>query len=229
MVTSYNSQYRKHFKGPRWDDFAVGEYDQKLNYRLGRRSVEHQHQPLIWDSSESDQGNEVENETQANGISNEGEKTQQTSGNAVEVDRSTAEHKPQSINPRSRIKTKRRKRASKYKHKTIKAEANQPAAPTQIKKEPFVPYGWANKAPIDKKYTYNVRASPEEVYPASLRALKRRELEVRRKLEENQKTARKKEMLNKTFFIQGRVSPTFLTEYQRSYCTQDGAKTGYVR
>lgn len=51
MMTIY-TQYTKHFKGPKWDSFAINEYNRKLAYRIGRRSVEQRHESFVWDTSE---------------------------------------------------------------------------------------------------------------------------------------------------------------------------------
>ena len=67
-----------------------------------------------------------------------------------------------------------------------------------------------------------------KVYPAALRALKRRELDMRRKLENQKQTARERELMKEKFVHLGRVSSTCLTEYQRSYCLQNDVNEEYV-
>jgi hypothetical protein len=68
-----------------------------------------------------------------------------------------------------------------------------------------------------------------QVYPASLRALKRRELDIVRRLEENKKKAQlESEIIKEKFFDLSHISPMFMTEYQSSYCNMSGEKTGYV-
>lgn len=233
MVT-YSSQYRKHYKSPHWDDFAVREYSRKLDYRIGRRSVEHQHQPWCWDSEdekkhepellEKSSSKEIKKRYQTPTVNHRKETSDEedkgTKDAAEEPAPNTKQNQKENSMTRPR-KTRRRRRASESKSKREVSTSKQ--------KEPFVSYGWANEGPIEKKYTYNVKASPKEVYPAALRALKRRELEVRRKLLENQeKAARKQELMKEKFFNHGHMSPLFLTEYQRSYCFQNDVKTGYV-
>ena len=176
MVTLYNSQYRKHYKSPHWDDFEVDEYCRKLDYRVGRRSVEHRHVPWCWDSeedeiSEVDQiaslpaSNKVEqrrsqtaSDHKRKGISNEAKKT------AEEAPASAVEHQSkQNSNARHR-KTRSKKRATtKTKSKDKDVTAGSTSNVSKNQREPFVSYGWANEGPMEKKYTYNVKANPKEV------------------------------------------------------------------
>ena len=68
-----------------------------------------------------------------------------------------------------------------------------------------------------------------QVYPASLRALKRRELDITKRLEENQKKAQlEREIIKEKFFNLSHISPMFMTEYRSSYCNRGGGKAGYV-
>ena len=68
-----------------------------------------------------------------------------------------------------------------------------------------------------------------QVYPASLRALKRRELDITKRLEENKKNAQiERDIMKEKFFNLSHISPMFMTEYQRSYCSMGDGNNGYV-
>ena len=167
MVT-YSSQYRKHYKSPHWDDFAVREYSRKLDYRIGRRSVEHQHQPWCWDSEdekkhepellEKSSSKEIKKRYQTPTVNHRKETSDEedkgTKDTAEEPAPNTKQNQKENSMTRPR-KTRRRRRASESKSKREVSTSKQ--------KEPFVSYGWANEGPIEKKYTYNVKASPKEV------------------------------------------------------------------
>ena len=207
MVTVY-TQYRKHFKGPRWDDFAVSEYNRKRDYRIGRRSVEHRHQPLEWDSSESENSDvdfetkrETKTQSQRAGIShlsdekrarkkdiaNEnlaGKRLKEVDKPPVHVktvkqawgtehdERFNKEMAAQSTHGKH-SKHRQRKRKKRGKCKTEeegKSLVNDREG--QNERVPFVSYGWANDAPIEKKYTHNVRADAKDVSGVVVRGLK---------------------------------------------------------
>lgn len=48
----YRSAYQRYYRQPRWDESSVEEYQQKMQYRADRRSIEHQHQAWLWDSDD---------------------------------------------------------------------------------------------------------------------------------------------------------------------------------
>ena len=62
-----------------------------------------------------------------------------------------------------------------------------------------------------------------------MRALKRRELEIKRKQFENQEKATiiERELAKERLLKASEVSSVFFTEYQRSYCMQTDGKLGY--
>lgn len=69
----------------------------------------------------------------------------------------------------------------------------------------------------------------QQVYPASLRALKRREVDIAKRLAEHKKAHLEyDERTKEKFFNLSQVSPVFITEYQRSFCNIASDKTGYV-
>lgn len=173
MVTLYNSQYRKHYKSPHWDDFELDEYCRKLDYRVGRRSVEHRHEPWCWDS-EDDEISEVDQIITASlPVSNEVEQRRSQTGSdhkrkgISNEEKRAAEEAPavehrlkQNSNVRHR-KTRSKKSRAKSKDKQLTAGSTSNVSKNQ--RAPFVPYGWANEGPMEKKYTYNVKADPKEV------------------------------------------------------------------
>ena len=189
MVTIY-TQYRKHFKDPRWDDFAISEYNRKRDYRIGRRSVEHRHEPLEWDSSDSDDETQRESKTlrQAgtSNLSDEKRARNRDSANKnlagkglIEVDKPPVKQAwkgeqniDEHFNKEMATQTTHRRHSKHRKSKRKKREKckieDQGKRLVDEKEEPnervpFVSYGWANEAPIEKKYTHNVRAHPKDV------------------------------------------------------------------
>lgn len=55
----FKSAYQRSFRGPKWDDFTVDEFQRKNQYRADRRSVEHQHQAWLWDSDGEEDVEEI--------------------------------------------------------------------------------------------------------------------------------------------------------------------------
>lgn len=55
----FKSAYQRSFRGPKWDNFTVDEFQKKLQYRADRRSIEHQHQAWIWDSDSEEDVEEI--------------------------------------------------------------------------------------------------------------------------------------------------------------------------
>ena len=184
MVTIF-TQYRKHFKGPRWDDFAINEYNRKKDYRIGRRSVEHRHQPLEWDSYESENSSDVDDEIDAKraGISSEmrvkkrDETNKKLAGKPAKQAWEAEAYAPDGHERLSkeiatqtthRTHSKRRNRRKKS-GKCVKTEEKGEVLVGRDSRErpnervPFVSYGWANDAPVGKKYTHNVKAHPKDV------------------------------------------------------------------
>ena len=199
-MASVHSQYRRHFKSPSWDDFAISEYNRKRDYRIGRRSVEHRHQPLEWDSYESENSDDnveskhekLEKETQRHAakpskderterrvckdksskeLSDPGKRPAKQAWAEVELEDSNVckerfnkEMTTQTIN-RKQSKHRKSKGNKKAKSKTEgdgRKWVNE-GERLNDRVPPFVSYGWANDAPIEKKYTHNVRADPKDV------------------------------------------------------------------
>ena len=184
----YDSQYRKHFKDPHWDQFAVNEYTRKLDYRIGRRSVEHFHEPWSWDSeleessfegsdagrcvghTDSSRVNERLKRTERAGQRREAlkEKDVNDDERVVKIPKGEVQKKKhrEKLKERQQEMESKQERHQRRKPKweiLIKNATTKNKTEIPVKKEPFVSYGWANAATIDKKYNYNVRASPNEV------------------------------------------------------------------
>lgn len=64
----FTSAYRRFYKKPLWDDFGVQEWERKLQYRSDRRSLEHRHEPWLWDSDTDEEDvEEVESQNHDGG------------------------------------------------------------------------------------------------------------------------------------------------------------------
>ncbi|XP_028396054.1 centriole, cilia and spindle-associated protein-like [Dendronephthya gigantea] len=254
-----HTQYRKQYKGPSWDDFALNEYNRKKDYRIGRRSVEHRHEPFEWDDSSDSEISDVEFEgtptnaqpqkqtkrlssykTARNGDYGGRDLTGENSkGDVPSVKKAWEISEPnddERVYSQKATQTTHQKRRKNIKRKKAAKCTKKDREESFVKdvgrgdeRVPFVSYGWANDAPIERKYTHNVRANAKDVYPASLRALKRRELDIAKRLQENKKKAQlDEEITREKFFNLRDISPMFMTEYQRSFCNIGGEKTGYV-
>ena len=177
MVTIH-SQYRKHFKGPRWDDFAISEYNRKRDYCIGRRSVEHSHQPLEWDSDDSQnsdsdfatkptpkQAGSTNKNSSAKRL-NEVEKPHRKLAweTAEGVNMNNGAHKEMATQTSHRKHSKHRKSKRKKREKSKTEQGKGLVNKEKLgERVPFVSYGWANNAPIEKKYTHNVKANAKDV------------------------------------------------------------------
>ena len=177
MVTIH-SQYRKHFKGPRWDNVAISEYNRKKDYCIGRRSVEHSHQPLEWDTDDSENSDgdlETKPKLRQVGYTNKTSNANRLAETEKAVrkqawDRVEDVNKNNSANKEMATQTSHRKhskhRKSKRKREKSAAEEGKGLVSNKErlgKRVPFICYGWANNAPIEKKYTHNVRADSKDV------------------------------------------------------------------
>ena len=181
MVTVY-TQYRKHFKGPRWDELAISEYNRKKDYCIGRRSVEHRHQPLEWDSYESENSNDVDEYETRRDASRQAEissemrtrkrdKTNKTFAakpvkQAWEAEKNAHErfNKETATQTTHRTHSKHRRSKRKKNGKSVDERKGLVGGREQANERvPFLSYGWANDAPVEKKYTHNVRAHPKDV------------------------------------------------------------------
>ncbi|XP_067031615.1 centriole, cilia and spindle-associated protein-like [Acropora muricata] len=122
-------------------------------------------------------------------------------------------HRPSKKNYRSRSTSPGKKRLAK----------------NERNKVPFLPYGMANEGPVDMWKTHNVLASKAEVYPAALRAQKRRQEEIKMKAEIREEAARKKELPGHFDADIAFPKSWWLTEYQRNYCREEDVKRHFLR
>lgn len=189
MVTVY-SQYRKHFKDPLWDEFAISEYNRKKDYRIGRRSVEHRHQPLQWDSSGSDVDTEsaIATHTDAriddlphksrhrfaktNGEAKGSNEVYKPSEHIRQARRSDSDQRlikeiTTQTTKRQHSKHYRKSKRSKTRRKRINNKDDGQCLISDNQelngRVPFAAYGWANQAPLGEKYTHNVKANRNDV------------------------------------------------------------------
>lgn len=128
--------------------------------------------------------------------------------------------RPDNRNHRSSKKKYRSRSTSPGKQRLAKGERN---------KVPFLPYGMANEGPVDMWKTHNVLASKAEVYPAALRAQKRRQEEIKKKAEIREEAARKKELPGHFDADIAFPKSWWLTEYQRNYCREEDVKRHFLR
>lgn len=128
--------------------------------------------------------------------------------------------RPDNRNHRSSKKNYRSRSTSPGKKRLTKDERN---------KVPFLPYGMANEGPVDMWKTHNVLASKAEVYPAALRAQKRRQEEIKMKAEIREEAARKKELPGHFDADIAFPKSWWLTEYQRNYCREEDVKRHFLR
>lgn len=96
-------------------------------------------------------------------------------------------------------------------------------------KAPFLPYGMANEGPVDMWKTHNVLASQPEVYPAALRAQKRRQQEIKKKAQLREEAVKRKE--TPAHFDADVAFPKtwWMTEYQRNFCKEEDVKRRFLR
>lgn len=77
----YRSAYQRYYRQPRWDESSVEEYQQKMQYRADRRSIEHRHQAWLWDSDdEEDNIEEIPMDNNNNNRGKQDEITQTVQG-----------------------------------------------------------------------------------------------------------------------------------------------------
>lgn len=96
-------------------------------------------------------------------------------------------------------------------------------------KVPFLTYGMANEGPVDMWKTHNVLASKPQVYPAALRAQKRRQQEIKKKAQLREEAAKKKETPGHFDAEIAFPKSWWLTEYQRNYCREEDVKRHFLR
>lgn len=187
------TQYRKQYRGPSWDDFALNEYNRKKDYRIGRRSVEHRHQPFEWDSSNSEISDAEFERTPTNAQPHKQTKIlprkipprnedcgkRDSAGKNLEEgdepsvkkawDASESKNDGRVYRQKATQTTHQKRRKNIKRKKTAKC-ATKSREESLVKdvgrgneRVPFVAYGWANDAPIERKYTHNVRANPKDV------------------------------------------------------------------
>ncbi|XP_001638867.3 centriole, cilia and spindle-associated protein [Nematostella vectensis] len=260
----YKSAYQRYYRSPKWDDFSVEEYKARMNYRQQRRSVEHRHEPWLWESDIEDNDiEEIESARDADKVAelpttppdvNKTKPVEAWLERKEQREDSLSEHK------REEVKNKHKsmiKADATYKVKSDQARPNRERkqrSPERVKKRetrrrtrkdspsrdiedkrrnpPFLPYGWANDGPVEYKKTHNVLASEPEVFPAALRAAKRRQQGIKQKTMAHEEAIRKREIVPPAvvdepfpYYPKG----LWMTEYQRNFCRQDDVKKHFFR
>ncbi|KAL9953677.1 hypothetical protein ACROYT_G041130 [Oculina patagonica] len=117
----------------------------------------------------------------------------------------------------------------KQRSKSTSPEKNHQSFDERRKKAPFLPYGRANEGPVDMWKTHNVLAAQPEVYPAALRAQKRRQQEIKKKAQLREEAVKKKET-PAHFDVDVAFPKTWwMTEYQRNFCREEDVKRHFLR
>ncbi|XP_031557941.1 centriole, cilia and spindle-associated protein-like [Actinia tenebrosa] len=275
----YRSAYQRYYRQPRWDDSSVEEFQQKMKYRVDRRSIEHQHQAWLWDSDDEEDDNveEIPIDHNNNNKGKQDEITRTDQGENERRNKSVqawlkdqqglqeVEKRHEVLRPRDRIRPEiehakekihdrnqaeqprdikkklfddeRRRHRSPNKKIEVSRERRS-ASPSRApnlgdrkRHPPFLAYGWANDGPTEYKKTHNILASQHEVYPAALRAAKRRQNVIKEKVKLHEEAIRKKELVAPIADEEAKLfaKDMWITEYQRNFCQANDIKRHFGR
>ena len=189
----FTSAYRRVYKKPLWDEFGVQEWERKLQYRSDRRSLEHRHEPWLWDSDTDEEDvAEVDDRGKARVFDQRVQRVPKLAWNddeeakdevrskekivednkerAKDLEGKSAEKHDEAHPKRDRVERQRRQIRTikgKSKRRPLSESTSKRAKDSEMKHKspPFLPYGCANRGvAVENMKTYNVFASPTEVH-----------------------------------------------------------------
>ncbi|KAG3294469.1 centriole, cilia and spindle-associated protein-like [Ictidomys tridecemlineatus] len=229
------SEYMKHYREPRWDEYAPC-YRELLRYRLGRRRLEQAHAPWPWeawgpdcasDDSASSSASGPEEEASEASAREEPERPvgergaeagdEQDAAQPFEEQQTREEETdrlPAGVKPRQQP-------SALFARGSRKAVRSPQRSSTKIKgnKHPFALYGWGERETDTGSHkTHNVcaSASVQEIHESALRARSRRQEEKRKLAAQRQHAHSVEGQRGRTARAPPAENP-WVTEYMRCF------------